>query len=74
MKQVRLPTGVFVFGEVRYLPRLPFGTALDIVVLFVRLRGVVYIENMSVSSDEEELLLLYALTESQQKMKRIFHY
>jgi hypothetical protein len=45
---------------------------VDIVVFFVRLRYVVYIENMSASSDEEELLLLYALTESQQNMKRIF--
>jgi hypothetical protein len=43
-------------------------------VLFVRFRDVIYIENTSASSDEEELLLLCALTESQLKRKRIIYY
>jgi hypothetical protein len=47
---------------------------LYFVVLTVRFRGVVYIENTFASSDEEELLLLCALTESQHKRKRIIYH
>jgi len=46
----------------------------DIAVLLIRslgIDGIVYIKNMFSSSDEEELLLLYAIAESQQKRKRI---
>jgi len=46
-----------------------------IAVLLVRLQGIdgiVYIKNLFSSSDEEKLLLLYAIAESQQKRKRIW--